>query len=61
MIIDREVTIHAKDKKTGMTCGELVAALMNVPVDMTPQVVISVSGRIKTIRVKARVTLERTL
>jgi hypothetical protein len=56
-MIDREVTIHAHNKKEGMTAVEIRNALDMVPDDMVPQVVISISGRIKTIRVKARMVV----
>lgn len=45
-------TVHAADKKAGMTTGEIVAALNMTPADANPSVTTSWSGKIRTITVE---------
>jgi len=45
----KEVTVKAKDMKTGMTAGEMMDVLLQVPGDIIPRLVVRVMGQVRQI------------
>lgn len=46
--LSRKVTVHAKDKKAGMTAAEVRRVVMSVPADTPVEVAVSMRGRIRS-------------
>lgn len=45
----KEVTVEAKDMKQGMTAGELLDVLLQVPGEVVPRFVVRVMGQVRQI------------
>lgn len=46
----KEITIDAKDPKTGMTAGELMDVLIQVPAGIHPRFFVRIPGQVKQIK-----------
>lgn len=51
----REVTLEAVDMSEGMTAGEMLDALLQVPPSLVPVVEIKLNGKIKRLKFKIEV------
>jgi hypothetical protein len=57
----REVTVDAADKKAGMTAGELMDVLIQVPAGIHPKFFVRIAGQVRQVKFTVEFVPEGTV
>lgn len=54
----KEITVDAEDKKKGMSAGEIMDILLQVPGDVTPRFFVRIAGQVRQIKYEVTLILD---
>jgi hypothetical protein len=54
----KEITVSAEDKKKGMSAGEILDILLQVPGDVVPKFMVRIPGQVREIKYEVTMVLD---